>query len=317
MTKAGRIRAYLEVMPSNAIIDLRFLGSLGFFEAPASTKYHGAYEGGLFDHSLAVTKALVNLTEKLGLKWERPESPYIVGMYHDLCKCDSYVRDFESGKWIYNPEVIIPDHGAKSVIVASKEIRLTDEEIACIRWHMGAYETDTKMWNYYGLAIEKYPNVLYAHTAESRAGLRSEIKRPVKFGGETMTREKIIEGLNAICTKNRSCETCPIHKSHYGSAYCVNHKFERMSDVDLILYAEVVDLKDPDDPIKNNLYWERITEKANSQRSKGIKEYGRGIEDDTAPIDVRLDRIEEELIDALMYLEHLRDGINRIKEVVK
>ena len=45
-------------------------------------------------------------------------------------------------------------------------ITLTFEEIVCIRWHMGAYETDTKMWDYYGKAIEKYPNVLFAHTAD-------------------------------------------------------------------------------------------------------------------------------------------------------
>ena len=29
----------------------------GFFTAPASTKYHGAYEGGLFDHSYNVASA--------------------------------------------------------------------------------------------------------------------------------------------------------------------------------------------------------------------------------------------------------------------
>lgn len=166
MSKEERIRAYIELMPSNAILDLKLLGDLGFFDAPASTKYHGAYEGGLFDHSLETAKALVELTEKLGLEWERPESPYIVGMYHDLCKCDSYVVDVETGKYIYNPEVIIPDHGAKSVIMLQKYMRLTDEETACIRWHMGAYETDTKLWNYYGRAIETFPNVLYAHTAD-------------------------------------------------------------------------------------------------------------------------------------------------------
>lgn len=106
------------------------------------------------------------MTEKLGLKWERPESPYIVGMYHDICKCDNYTTDFETGKYIYNPNIIIPGHGDKSVIMLSKYFKLTDEEIACIRWHMGAYETDTKMWNYYGAAIERYPNVLYTHTAD-------------------------------------------------------------------------------------------------------------------------------------------------------
>lgn len=65
-----------------------------------------------------------------------------------------------------------------------------------------------------------------------------------------------------------------------------------------------------------NPYWDRITAVAERQRSKGLKEYGKGVEDDTADINVRLDRIEEELIDALMYLEHLRDGIAQIKEVV-
>ena len=37
---------------------------------------------------------------------------------------------------------------------------LTEEEIACIRWHMGAFD-DSKNWNKYNLAIQKYPNVLF------------------------------------------------------------------------------------------------------------------------------------------------------------
>lgn len=166
MDKSLRINAYktYAVEPFKAITPN--LIKLGFFTAPASTKYHGAYEGGLFDHSLEVAKALVELTDKLGLTWERPESPFIVGMFHDICKCDNYKVDFETGKYIYNPDMIIPGHGDKSVIMLQKLITLTDEEIACIRWHMGAYETDTKMWNYYGKAIEKYPNVLYTHTAD-------------------------------------------------------------------------------------------------------------------------------------------------------
>lgn len=166
MTDRNRVREYIEIMPSIGIIELTKLGKIGFFNSPASTKYHGAYEGGLFDHSLEVTKSLVELTEKLGLEWERPESPYIVGMYHDLCKCDLYMWDIETDKYKYNPEIIIPGHGEKSVMILQRFISLTDEEIACIRWHMGAYETDTKMWEYYGRAIERYPNVLYTHTAD-------------------------------------------------------------------------------------------------------------------------------------------------------
>jgi HD superfamily phosphohydrolase YqeK len=146
------------------------LTDVGFFTAPASAHYHGSYEGGLFDHSLETAKALVELTEKLGLTWERPESPYIVGMYHDLCKCNLYLpkalmRSNEPSVYTYNPDIIIPGHGEKSVIMIQKYMNLTDEEIACIRWHMGAFDDKTN-WDYYCKAVEKYPNVLYTHTAD-------------------------------------------------------------------------------------------------------------------------------------------------------
>ena len=171
MNKTERIKKYLAFMDTcSDFIPVETLDELGFFTAPASTKYHGAYEGGLFDHSLETATALVALTEKLGLTWETQQSARIVGMYHDLCKCDNYDRDPETNKYRHNPEIIIPGHGDKSVIIAQKYIELTDEEIACIRWHMGAYETDPKMWEYYGRAIEKYPNVLYTHTADMISG---------------------------------------------------------------------------------------------------------------------------------------------------
>lgn len=163
MNKSERIALYESMDPP---IPASTLDEIGFFTAPASTKYHGAYEGGLFDHSVQVAVTLMDLTEKLGLKWGRPKSPFIVGMYHDLCKCDSYVKDLETGKYIYNPDLLIPGHGEKSLITLERYMHITDEEIACIRWHMGAYETDTKLWAYYGRAIETYPNVLWSHTAD-------------------------------------------------------------------------------------------------------------------------------------------------------
>lgn len=164
--KADRIAEYKEFIGVIDGLDVEALDALGFFTAPASTKYHGAYEGGLFDHSLQVAKELVNLTEKLGLKWEDPKSPIVVGLFHDLCKCDNYIYDIETNGYKYNPDIIIPGHGEKSVILLQKYIDLTDEEIACIRWHMGAYEKDPKMWEYFGRAVETYPNVLYTHTAD-------------------------------------------------------------------------------------------------------------------------------------------------------
>lgn len=159
---------------SSKILNVEFLDDIGFLTAPASTKYHGAYEGGLFDHSYAVTKELLKFTEKLGLTWQAKRSPIVVGMFHDFCKIESYNCKEQINKdtgeaeviYEYNQDMIIPGHGDKSIILLTQYMPLTPEEIACIRWHMGAYETDTNMWNYYGRAIKQYPNVLYTHTAD-------------------------------------------------------------------------------------------------------------------------------------------------------
>ena len=143
---------------------LSYLHDAGFFEAPASLKYHGAYSGALYDHSFAVTQALLSLTRRLDLRWEQHRSPYIVGMFHDLCKVDNYCRK-DGGGWEYNRDATIPGHGDKSAILLSQYLRLTEEEILCIRWHMGAFD-EKENWNAYGRACEKYPNVLYTHTAD-------------------------------------------------------------------------------------------------------------------------------------------------------
>lgn len=136
----------------------------GYFDKPASIHHHGQHDGGLFYHSLEVTKALVNLTEKLGLQWETKRSPYVVGMLHDLCKLDNYVKTKDE-KWEYNNATLLPGHGEKSVIFAQQLISLTQEELYCIRWHMGAFDSKDN-WNSYGRACTVYPNVLYTHTAD-------------------------------------------------------------------------------------------------------------------------------------------------------
>jgi len=146
-----------------------FLKINGFFTAPASTKYHGNHMGGLFDHSLETMSQLVDLSLRNRLTWSRSESPYIVGMFHDLCKIDAYKVDPENPeKWIHNEEILIKGHGDKSVMILSTLMQLTEEEVLCIRYHMGAF-TDKSEWNYYTRAIEKYPNVLWTHMADMLA----------------------------------------------------------------------------------------------------------------------------------------------------
>ena len=169
MTKEDRINLYRELMgKGNNVIPVETLDEMGFFTAPASANHHGNYEGGLFDHSYAVTKELLNLTKKLGLTWSHSNSPHIVGMYHDLCKCDMYVktdsRSIEPYK--YNRHCKFTGHGDKSVILVKEHVNLTEEEELCILWHMGSFETDTSKWRGYTNAVKKYPNVLYTHTAD-------------------------------------------------------------------------------------------------------------------------------------------------------
>lgn len=150
----------------------------GFTTAPASTKYHGAHTGGLFEHSLLVMELLEDLTKRLGLRWERPESPKIIGLLHDLCKIDQYTTDSSSGfsTYVWNDQPTVKGHGIKSMIYIQQyaKLDLTDEEIACIIYHMGAFVPE-KEWKDYTQAIHKYPNVLWSHTADMWASQVIEV----------------------------------------------------------------------------------------------------------------------------------------------
>jgi len=180
MTKQERINDFwrfctLPMHPENFADKL---DKLGFFTAPASTKYHGAYEGGLYDHSAAVTKRLNELTKNNNLKWQRRESPFIIGMFHDLCKCDQYTyvpNEYVGypGHYEYNTNTTLKGHGSKSIILLSQFITLTEEEILCIRFHMGAYGNEQEQkdeWAGFDKAIRKTNGLcLWVHQADQLA----------------------------------------------------------------------------------------------------------------------------------------------------
>lgn len=175
------LKTELSPILGDAIVDMMIFK--GFCSAPASTKWHGNYDGGLFDHSLAVACCLQKYTEKMMLKWTKADSPIRIGMLHDLCKIDVYKKvidksetfDFEvlatnpekfHYEWDNTP--LVKGHGDKSVIYALNwGCPLTEEEIACITYHMGAYEKDR--WDAYSNAIKQYHNVLYTHMADMEA----------------------------------------------------------------------------------------------------------------------------------------------------
>lgn len=120
-----------------------------FYTAPASSQFHGAFEGGLLNHSLAVYKYLKNFTKALSDVKE--DSLVIMGLLHDLCKANFFVKTIRNVKipgerrWEEQETYAIDDrlpmgHGEKSVYLAMKYISLTDEEALAIRWHMGGFD---------------------------------------------------------------------------------------------------------------------------------------------------------------------------------
>jgi hypothetical protein len=137
---------------------------LNFFNFPSSGRHGGAYSGGLFDHSYSTTQHLLNYTEKLGLIWQLPRSPYIIGMFHGLYKLEVFKK--LPGLPVYEP-LQIPcnwDPGARSVLILSELITdLTEEEKACVEFHQGFQEDQLS----YISAVMRHHNVLWAHTASS------------------------------------------------------------------------------------------------------------------------------------------------------
>ena len=66
---------------------------------------------------------------------------------------------------------------------------------------------------------------------------------------------------------------------------------------------------EPTEAKTTNPYWERICKLQDKQRAKGIETYGQGLEDNHEPVMKRIQHIQEELIDGLMYLEWLKDAL--------
>lgn len=161
-------------LDSDTIAELEFWG---YFRAPASKGHHLAVPGGLVQHSINVTTRLVALTKALRLKWPRPESPYLVGMLHDVVKVRSYIvdktatTDASAPKYIYAPSVY-GGHGAASVMMVTSELQvsLCPEEALAIRWHMGAFGLAGDELKEYDWALKAFPALLIAtHTADMLA----------------------------------------------------------------------------------------------------------------------------------------------------
>jgi len=137
---------------------LGYLEKMGFYESPASSKFHLACKGGLLQHSLNVWLQARKIAEaQIALKPElkerlSEESIAIAALLHDVCKCCVYTvekrnRKNALGAWeqydCYVPKYdkMPLGHGEKSVIrLLRMGLELTDDEIFAIRWHMANWD---------------------------------------------------------------------------------------------------------------------------------------------------------------------------------
>lgn len=163
---------------------INWLETTDFFTAPASTKYHNAFDGGLLDHSLNVYKNLLNEVKTIKNVKYSDDTLIIVALLHDICKADFYETSMrnvkKNDKWIQEPYYTINDsfpigHGEKSVIILQQWFQLTSDEIMAIRWHMGAYESKDN-YSYLSAAFTKCPLALLLNIADMKATYIDEVK---------------------------------------------------------------------------------------------------------------------------------------------
>ncbi|NLW88355.1 MAG: hypothetical protein GXY43_01340 [Clostridiaceae bacterium] len=153
-----------------------------FYTAPASTKYHLACEGGLAKHSLNVYDLLVQKVSS-GLLRLSDDTIIITTLLHDLCKVNFYVRESKNVKegtkinaygkevanWVEKEVWTVKDsfpvgHGEKSCYYIQSHIRLTDEEYAMIRLHMGSDRNGYP--DPFSESAALFPGVIAIHTAD-------------------------------------------------------------------------------------------------------------------------------------------------------
>ena len=158
---------------------IQFLEKSDFYKAPASTRFHGSFEGGLLEHSMKVYEILKHKVKNSVLDLNvSDDTLIIIALLHDICKVNFYKVDYrnaknERGEWEKVPYYTVDDtipygHGEKSVMMITEYMKLTVEEKYCIRWHMGFTEPK-EAYNTVGQAFKKFPLALILHEADLEA----------------------------------------------------------------------------------------------------------------------------------------------------
>lgn len=150
---------------------LQWLDGTDFYIAPASTKWHDSFKGGLLLHSLTVAARIIEIAEvSVYSNKVHLEDAILCALVHDWCKINKYEqfmrnqKNEETGQWEkvpsykYREDIMVPlGHGEASMYIAMKMFNLSQEEAVAIRNHMGKWAAD----NSYNITDLQYANENY------------------------------------------------------------------------------------------------------------------------------------------------------------
>lgn len=112
-----------------------------------------------------------------------------------------------------------------------------------------------------------------------------------------MTIEEKRKALEDYCDGQYSCDECKCIPNEEG--FCFSGP-EYLAELN---YERVFGTEG------DNPYWQRITAIAEKQMAKGMSKYGQGLEANPADILERINHLQEELIDGLMYCEWIKEWV--------
>ncbi len=157
---------------------LNWLCKSDFFTAPASTHFHGAYVGGLCQHSLDVYDYLKKVAFLSPMEISE-ESLVITALFHDLCKVRLYKTDKRNqkinGEWQEVPYYTIEEkyhfggHGSKSVFLVQQFMKLKADEAAAINCHMGFADGGSSTVRDVSNAYSQFSLAWLVHVADEAA----------------------------------------------------------------------------------------------------------------------------------------------------
>lgn len=126
---------------------LGYLECDGYFESPASTRFHKSVPGGLAEHSLGVYELLLTYSAVFIGRSVSPgaitlpvgkDNLIIAALLHDICKIGAYLGNATPYKW---NRAQPKGHALLSLVRIANYIELEPIEEMMIKFHMGTYGT--------------------------------------------------------------------------------------------------------------------------------------------------------------------------------